>query len=283
MRSRDNAAREDVAQRVARMSHREWKQSSCQRCFLVAAKSCSRPNFTSAKGKATSPTTAQSAFGVGQYGIELAQAAPAAAQGGAAARQEKIECCKMAGEETRAAIVERKIATEVGDHAGRGQNDVRTRLVAETVCKNAIKYMEKLRPFKTKYTQLLRRTGLHSMSKSLSQLLEACPKEVLGVQCAQRSSSTWEHCTASNWATANGQCDEEEEVAKRCEPESGRHHSESARKSAETTKSITQIHRLTEAPAATAAAAAAATAVIKESYSAHEKSGYIAAVQFPAG
>jgi hypothetical protein len=53
------------------------------------------------------------------------------------------------------------------------------RIVAETICKEAIKYMEQLRPYKMKYNQLLRRNGINGVTSSLSDLLRVVPKEVL--------------------------------------------------------------------------------------------------------
>ena len=171
----------DVARRVARMSHREWKQelvskmlsrgseklleTKLYQCDKERQRLRQRLNEHLVWGSMESNWRKQ----LQQLLLDEKQRV-----------QEKVECCCMAGEETRAAVVERNIATEIRDHAlAEAKAATEARVVAESVCKEAIKYMEKLRPFKTKYTQLLRRTGLHSMSKSLSELLEACPKEVL--------------------------------------------------------------------------------------------------------
>ena len=171
----------DVARRVARMSHREWKselvskmlsrgsekllETKLYQCDEERLKLRLRLNKHLVWGSFESNWRKQLQELLNQEKQRV---------------QEKVECCRMAGEEARAATVERRIATEIRDHAlAEAKAAAEARVVAESICKEAIKYMEKLRPFKTKYTQLLRRTGLHSMSKSLTELLEACPREVL--------------------------------------------------------------------------------------------------------
>jgi hypothetical protein len=171
----------DVARRVARLSHTEWKHELMDKMLARGSSKFLETTLKASEQQNRTLTNKyQNAIVWGSYESNWRKRLQEELRIERQRIQERDRCIRMGTEEIRAMKVERKIATEVRDHAlAEARASKEARIVAETICKEAIKYMEQLRPYKTKYNQLLRRNGINGVTSSLSDLLRVVPDEVL--------------------------------------------------------------------------------------------------------
>ena len=170
-----------TARRVARLAHDEWKKELMDKMLARGSSQfLERSLHTSNKKNIQLTENYHRAVVWGSYESNWRKKLQAELILERQRIQERNRCIRMGSEEIRASKVERSIATEIRDHAlAEASASKEARVVAETICKEAIKYMEKLRPYKTKYNQLLRRNGINGVTSSLSDLLRVVPNEVL--------------------------------------------------------------------------------------------------------
>lgn len=90
------------------------------------------------------------------------------------------ECMQMALEERRAALIDRKIALNIRDHA------VEAQLLAERSCEVALRSSKEAQdlarrmvPYKKKAFQLMRQLGMKDMREKFKSVFELCPPKVL--------------------------------------------------------------------------------------------------------